>query len=498
MNLSQNLRDLLHLNRTGDMSQGLRSRLLGPVLAAIAILVAFGTVFTGGLIDAGVAGRAGQIIAVGMLALIWFLWKRGFIDFAAHLLVWGFWTLDGLVVLSESGRASHWIVPQFLLVILSRFILNGRIAIFLGVATAGFDFAIYQFDLYQYVPAEWRELAYGNDWVAIAIAFFFLLFIFYLADIVLRESLRQSQITEGRYRSLFEKTNDLIIQISPDQRILTINQQGADLLEYKIDELVGKPYIDLVSPEEKQKVRENFVQLEKAGISPFFERVLVRKDGSRCQFEFNATAVKDEHGKLLFFQGVARDLTDRKRLEEQLRYSLEEMQALAMQDPLTGLLNRRAITDHAEAEWHRSARERRPMCLALIDLDNLKDVNDNQGHQMGDQAIVELANVIRNSRRRYDWAGRWGGDEFMLVLPGANLVDAHEVADRLRVQYEEAPLVRDMPENARARVSIGVACYSGRPSEEVPLDLLIKQADQALYQAKLGGKNRVELFRTEG
>jgi two-component system chemotaxis response regulator CheY len=169
-----------------------------------------------------------------------------------------------------------------------------------------------------------------------------------------------------------------------------------------------------------------------------------------------------------------------------------------MQDPLTGLLNRRAITDHAEAEWHRSARERRPMCLALIDLDNLKDVNDNQGHQMGDQAIVELANVIRNSRRRYDWAGRWGGDEFMLVLPGANLVDAHEVADRLRVQYEEAPLVRDMPENARARVSIGVACYSGRPSEEVPLDLLIKQADQALYQAKLGGKNRVELFRTEG
>jgi diguanylate cyclase (GGDEF)-like protein len=84
----------------------------------------------------------------------------------------------------------------------------------------------------------------------------------------------------------------------------------------------------------------------------------------------------------------------------------------------------------------------------------------------------------------------------MLVLPGANLVDANEVADRLRVQYEEAPLVRDMPENARARVSIGVACYSGRPGEEVPLDLLIKQADQALYKAKQQGKNRVELFRS--
>lgn len=485
------------MNRTGDMSQDMRSRLLGPVLAAVAILVAFGTIFTGGLMDAGIAGRAGQIISVVMLALIWFLWKRGFIDLASHLLVWGFWLLATLVVLSESGRASHWIVPQFLLVILSRFILNGRIAVFLGVATAGFDFAIYQFNLYQYVPTELRELAYGNDWVAIAIAFLLLLFIFYLADVVLRDSVRQSQITEGRYRSLFEKTNDLVIQVNPEHRIANINQQGADLLGYKVEELIGKPYVDLAAPDEKRKVSENFEQLEKVGISPFFERVLVRKDGSRCHFEFNATAIKDEHGKLLYFQGVARDLTGRKRLEEQLRYSLEEMQALAMQDTLTGLLNRRAITDHAEAEWHRSARERRPMCLALIDLDNLKIVNDNRGHQTGDQAIIELANVIRNSRRRYDWAGRWGGDEFMLVLPGANLVDAHEVAERLRQQFEESPLIQGLPEDVRPHVSLGVACYSGRPGEEVPLALLIKQADQALYRAKQSGKNRVELFRNE-
>ena len=495
MNFSLAIRELLHLNRSGDVSPELRARLFGPVFAAIVILSAFGIIFTGGLIDA--PGTMPQLLVLAVLILVWVTWKRGWIDFASYLLVWGLWAFATLVVVSETGRASHWLVPQFLLVILARFILNGRAAILLGIVTAVSDFAVYRFDLYQYLPVEWRELAYGNDWVAIAISFAFLVFIFFLADFVLREGLQKARFTEGRYRSLFEKTNDAVFLVSPDYRVLNINQQAADLLGYEVDELIGKPYAEFVAPEEQQKVKDNFSHLEKEGTSPFFERIMVRNDGSRCTVEFNANAIRDEDGTLLYYQGVGRDLTERKRLEDQLRYSLEEMETLAMQDPLTGLLNRRAITEHAEAEWHRSARERRPMCLGLIDLDNLKDVNDNHGHQIGDQVITELGNVIRNSRRRYDWAGRWGGDEFMLVLPGANLVEANDVAERLRTQFEESPLINGIPENIRPHSSIGVACYSGRPGEEVPLEHLIKQADQALYQAKQRGKNRVELYRDE-
>src|SRR5690606_30048329 len=148
---------------------------------------------------------------------------------------------------------------------------------------------------------------------------------------------------------------------------------------------------------------------QREGMIPLFERTMIRKDGSRIITEVGISLVSDEDGEPLYHQSVVRDITERKRLEDQLRFSLEKMQALAMQDPLTGLLNRRAVSENAEAEWFRSQRENRPMCVVIIDLDNLKIINDRFGHAMGDQVILELARAIKTQRRRYDWAGRWGG-----------------------------------------------------------------------------------------
>lgn len=468
--------------------------MFGVVFWVLSSLAALGFLLTGGMWEGYLVPRTIQIIIIVLFTFIWILWKRRKVSFAANLLVWGAWSLASLVVVSEAGRASHWLVPQFLLIVLARFILNGRVAILLAVLTAALDFAIYQFDLNNYLPMELRELAQGNDWAAIAISFSFLLFIFFLADTVLRETLRQARFTEGRYRSLFDKTNDAVFLIDLNLNYLEANQQAADFLGYSREELIGKSIIDVVPAEEAQSVRTNFQRLEKESSLPLFERTVVLKDGSRRTAEVSITMVADENGKPRYFQSVMRDVTIRKRLEEQLRYSLEEMETLAMQDSLTGLLNRRAITEHAEAEWHRSLREKRPMCIALIDLDNLKDVNDSEGHLMGDQVIVQLANVIKGSRRRYDWAGRWGGDEFMLVLPGSNLVDAQEVGERLRSLYAESDPVLSLPAEVRPYLSIGISCYSGRPGEEISLSHLIGQADKALYRAKQAGKNRVEIY----
>lgn len=497
MTLLQTLKDLLALNKAGDVSLELRSRLFGIVFWVATGMMLLGFVLWGRLLDAPLAQRALQAAGLLVMAFVWSLWKRQQVDVASLVLVVGFWAPITLAIIIDAGTASYWLVPQVLLIFFTRFILNGRMAIGLGIATLAADLAIYTYDLNRYLPDEIRTLIPDHDWAPIVISFLSILFLFYITDNVIVETMRHVKATEGRYRSLFEKTNDAVFLVSPEQRLLNLNRQAADLLGYQVDELIGKPYSDYVAPEEKPKVLDNFRRLDKEGTSPFFERILVRKDGSRCRVEFNATAIHDDHGNLLYYQGVARDLTERKRLEEQLRYSLEEMETLAMQDPLSGLLNRRAITEHAEAEWHRSARERRPLCLVLIDLDNLKDVNDELGHQVGDQAIIELAAVIKSSRRRYDWSGRWGGDEFMLVLPGANLVEAYEVAERMRSQYNESPVIVSMPERIRPHTSMGVSCYSGRPGEETPLTQLITQVDQALYRAKELGKNRVELYRDE-
>lgn len=497
MRVSKIISDLFRLNKAGDVSLELRTRLFGVVFWVTAVMMLLGFFLWGPLMEASIMQRVIQAGGLVMLGVVWGLWKWNKVDQAALLLVAGFWILITAAVIIQGDEGAYWLVPQVLLVIFTRFVINGRIAISLGLVTALADFAIFTYYPGRYLPDEFSQLFSENEWGPIFLSFLSILFIFYLVDMIIFETLRSARSIESRYRSLFDKTNDAVFIVDPNQRVLDVNHLAAELLGYTPDQMIGKPYADFIAPEEKQKVQDNFRRLDHDGMSPLFERVMVRKDGSRCNVEFNATAFRDEQGRLLYYQGVARDLTERKRLEEQLRYSLEEMETLAMQDPLTGLLNRRAITEHAEAEWHRSARERRPMCLVLIDLDNLKDVNDSLGHQVGDQAIIELAAVIKASRRRYDWSGRWGGDEFMLVLPSANLVEAHDVAERLRAQYTESPVIAGMPERVRPHLSAGVACYSGRPGEEVPLTQLITQADQAIYRAKQVGKNRVEVYRDE-
>jgi diguanylate cyclase (GGDEF)-like protein/PAS domain S-box-containing protein len=490
-------RELVRLNRSGDLSPELKRRLFPGVFWSLAGMAALGVILTGAILENFPLPRLIQFATFALFAFTWWLHQSGRTSFAFSILVFGSWALSTLVVLSEAGRASHWLVPQFLLIVLARFLLNGRMAIFLGVITAILDFSIYHFHLHLMMPMELRELTLGNDWAAIAVSFVFLLFILFLADAILRETLHTARFSQGRYQSLFDHTNDAVFLIDMNLRYIEANETAADLLGYPRKDLIGKSIFDIVPQEEATAVRNNFHKLDKEGWLPLFERTLVRVDGSRRIAEVSITVVPSEDGKPRYYQSVMRDISERKRLEEDLRYSLEEMESLAMQDPLTGLLNRRAITEHAEAEWHRSKREKRPLCIALVDLDNLKDINDTQGHLVGDKAILALASVIKESLRRYDWAGRWGGDEFMLILPGSNLIEAQEICERLRSAYSSSDFVASLGTSIHPYISVGVACYSARPGDETPLNQLFGQADKALYKAKETGKNKVVIFRDD-
>ncbi len=176
------------------------------------------------------------------------------------------------------------------------------------------------------------------------------------------------------------------------------------------------------------------------------------------------------------------------KLEEQLIEAHHKMEILAMHDGLTGLFNRRAIEQHAEAELDLAKRKERSLSILLLDVDHFKSINDQYGHKSGDDALRQLAQILTDNLRQYDRAGRWGGEEFLVVLPETQLSEAITVAERLRVSVAETKLSLENGEGFSMQASLGAAFASGPyPS----LSKLIDAADQALYQAKQSGRNRV-------
>jgi two-component system chemotaxis response regulator CheY len=181
-------------------------------------------------------------------------------------------------------------------------------------------------------------------------------------------------------------------------------------------------------------------------------------------------------------------------LETSLSDARRQMEILAMQDGVTGLLNRRAIHQHAEAELSRTQRHHAPVSLVLLDIDHFKLVNDQFGHLVGDQALRMVADVLVEKKRPYDWAGRWGGEEFLLVLPRTTLAEAQRVAERVRLSVAATNLTLDDNQKVNVEVSLGVTSTSGNLEALPSLDTLLQQADEALYHAKETGRNRVSVY----
>jgi len=161
----------------------------------------------------------------------------------------------------------------------------------------------------------------------------------------------------------------------------------------------------------------------------------------------------------------------------------------ARTDALTGIANRRALDEIGLAELRRSARSGMPVSLILLDIDHFKRINDTHGHQVGDRAIQALIATLRPGLRVTDSMGRWGGEEFLVILPETPGMDAGGLAERLRVAIESAPLAANPPLNMT--ISLGVATMAKVNVPEDDWAALLKAADAALYRAKHEGRNRV-------
>jgi diguanylate cyclase (GGDEF)-like protein/PAS domain S-box-containing protein len=185
---------------------------------------------------------------------------------------------------------------------------------------------------------------------------------------------------------------------------------------------------------------------------------------------------RDPDGRPLRVCGTHQDVSERKRLEQELR-------RLAVTDPLTGVYNRRHLMQVLEAETRRAHRHGRPLALIMLDLDGFKTINDTLGHGQGDAVLVAASKRLGQRLRRSDTLARWGGEEFLILLPETGLAAAAEVAEMLRLGLHEIPCPRAEPVTA----SFGVAAY--RLGET--LDQWLKRVDDQVFEAKHGGRDRV-------
>lgn len=188
---------------------------------------------------------------------------------------------------------------------------------------------------------------------------------------------------------------------------------------------------------------------------------------------------------------VARSLTQirRKNYNDRLRANVQQTIELAVTDPLTGLSNRRYLDNHISTLFNRSMARGRPLSVLIADIDRFKQINDTHGHDAGDDILREFANRVRSTVRGADLACRYGGEEFVVVMPDTSPEIAASVAERLRGVIESVPfVVKGTGQELQVTASFGIA---SRTPQVITPGHLLKQADVALYEAKNGGRNRV-------
>lgn len=314
------------------------------------------------------------------------------------------------------------------------------------------------------------------------------------------ESLRKS---EERYRLIADRASDIIWTMDAGGRLTYVSPSVAKLLGYTPTELVRQTLTDMFTPSSLavfQEVFQNSLARVEAGLSvePFRgELEQPRKDGSTVWTEAATNGLYNTDGQFAGFVGITRDITERRRLEAELRQARdaaetanlalqaanEELSHLATTDTLTGVWNRRHFEEVVEVEIARAQRYGEPLSLLIFDIDHFKWINDKHGHLAGDRVLVEVTQLVRGKLRVADLLARWGGEEFVVVMPHCGITEAACLADKLRALMADETFT----EVGTVTSSFGVAEWS----PEETLGVWFKRADEALYRAKQAGRNRV-------
>lgn len=311
--------------------------------------------------------------------------------------------------------------------------------------------------------------------------------------LVLARNITERRLAEEELRvaaTAFEAREGMMIT-DPEGNIVRVNKAFSEITGYDGNEVIGKNPRFLASGRHDKNFYQEMWRVIIADGS-WRGEIWNRRSGGEIFPEWlTIAAVKNDLGKTTHYVSTLTDISELKQHEERIHN-------LAFFDPLTHLPNRRLLQDRLEHAISTSQRQRHLGALLFIDLDDFKTLNDNRGHHIGDLLLIEVAERLRNSVREQDTVARLGGDEFIIVLEGLNIVrneaaaHARQIAEKILINLNKVYLLEQR--EYFNTPSIGI-CLFGDVS--VPIDELLKQADQAMYHAKAAGRNTLRFFDPE-
>jgi diguanylate cyclase (GGDEF)-like protein/PAS domain S-box-containing protein len=288
---------------------------------------------------------------------------------------------------------------------------------------------------------------------------------------------------ERRLSAFVRALPNLSFVLNEEGRVLQVMANEPSLLFARPEHIKGRLIHDFIPPGEAERIVAALRMAIETGKTQSLEYQVPVLAGGEHWFEGRFAVMEDdgEGGNKVILTAI--EISDRVKL-------MQEVQRLANQDPLTSCFNRRHFMKLADQEMQRAARYRRPLSCLMLDLDHFKDFNDLHGHQIGDQLLCALVDLCQGQLRSVDILGRYGGEEFLILMPETLRSGAVQAAERIRAAIGGMKL--DTPAGKLSvTVSVGVASLEPRKDQNQTLDGLIKRADQALYKAKSEGRNCV-------
>jgi diguanylate cyclase (GGDEF)-like protein/PAS domain S-box-containing protein len=291
------------------------------------------------------------------------------------------------------------------------------------------------------------------------------------------------------FERLAEYSADVICRSGVDMRWRYVSPSSVAVLGWTPEEMINMEAFALVYPEDLPELIATATRNFAPGVEPDRAAVRMRKkDGALVWIEFTARVIRDPAtGEADEAVVTMRDISERKALEEKLS-------AQALTDSLTELANRRAFDEALNREWMRTLREGSQISLLILDLDHFKELNDQFGHQVGDDCLRAVAAAVLGVVRTSDIAARYGGEEIAVILPSTDTPGAVAVAEKVRSAIEALQITHGgNPEGGGwVTASIGVATALSRQGGTMRMpESLLLAADSALYKAKREGRNRV-------